>query len=133
RSREESSIHGEAAGASTTTDIDGDGDADLCARGAAGIVCWKADGGAFPERVEGPALSDEAGWDAASRWSTLRMGDLDGDGDADLCARDAGGMRCFLSDGSGFPDEIPGPTLSDEAGWDAPQYFGTIRMADVDG
>jgi MYXO-CTERM domain-containing protein len=133
RSWEESTLHGELADASTTTDIDGDGDADLCARAGAGVRCWRADEGAFVEEIVGPAWSDETGWDAVNRFSTLRMGDIDGDGDADLCGRDATGVQCFASDGLGFPIAIVGPALSDEAGWTDPAYHGSLRMADVDG
>jgi len=132
RSWEESTLHGEVVAASTTTDLDADGDADLCARAASGVRCWRAQDGAFVEEIVGPALADESGWDAPGRYGTLRMGDLDGDGDADLCGRDGTGVRCFLSDGAGFPDEIAGPALADEAGWDDAKYHGTLRMADVD-
>ncbi len=129
RSWEERTLHGEIADASTTTDIDGDGDADLCARDSTGVRCWRAD----DTEVLGPMLSDATGWNAVDRFTTLRMGDIDGDGDADLCARDATGVRCFASDGTGFTSEIAGPALSDENGWTDPAYHGSLRMADVDG
>lgn len=134
RSREESSLHGEATDASTTTDVDGDGRADLCARAAAGFRCHLANDTGFGEANLGPELSDELGWNAPSWFGTLRMGDLDGDGKADLCGRDAAGVQCWRSEGTAFATTpIVGPELSDELGWAAAKHWGTIRMADVDG
>jgi MYXO-CTERM domain-containing protein len=133
RSWEEAVVHGDAYDASTTTDIDGDGTADLCARAAAGIRCVGTTAAGLEEIVAGPELSDQTGWADASNWSTLRMGDLDGDGRADLCARADAGIRCWLSEGDGFSASIQGPPLADDVGWAAPQYAGTLRMADIDG
>lgn len=134
RSWEESAVHGDAYDASTTSDIDGDGDADVCVRTSTGIECALVDGGALVASVAGPTLSDDTGWSDPSNWSTLRMGDLDGDGRADLCARANAGIRCWTSLGDAFEDaSIEGPALADEVGWAAPIYHGTLRMADVDG
>ena len=36
-------------------------------------------------------------------------------------------------DGAGFGDLIEGPAWADDAGWNKPAYFTTVRMADVDG
>ncbi len=134
RSWEEAAIHGEAYDASTTSDIDGDGDADVCVRASTGVACALAEGGALVASVAGPGLSDDTGWADASNWSTLRMGDIDGDGRADLCARANAGIRCWLSEGDAFAAAaIEGPALADEVGWADPAYHGTLRMADVDG
>jgi MYXO-CTERM domain-containing protein len=134
RSWEESAVHGDAYDASPTSDIDGDGDADVCVRTSTGVACALADAGALAASVAGPALSDESGWDDPSNWSTLRMGDLDGDGRADLCARANAGIRCWMSLGDAFDETaIEGPALADDVGWESPAYHGTLRMADVDG
>jgi hypothetical protein len=114
-------------------DIDGDGKADLCARGANGVSCWLSDGVRFGSRLVGPAWTDAGGWDDVSRWSTIRLADVDGDGKADLCARSRGDFRCHLSLGAGFGPAVPGPPLSDAAGWNLPERFSTLRMADLDG
>ncbi|HWB78878.1 MAG TPA: VCBS repeat-containing protein, partial [Nannocystaceae bacterium] len=42
-------------------------------------------------------------------------------------------VQCWPSTGDGFAAPIVGPALSDASGWDAEQYFGTIRLADIDG
>ena len=114
-------------------DLDGDGRDDLCARSAAGVQCWRSNGGAFGERITGPPLSDAAGWNRPDRYLTLRLADVDGDGRADLCGRAADGFACWPSQGDGFgaPRELAG--LADAAGWDDVVRYGTIRMGDVDG
>src|SRR5690606_20889082 len=66
-------------------------------------------------------------------YSTIRTGDLDGDGLADVCARTASGARCWRSNGAEYGDAIDGPGLDDAGDWDRPMYYSTIRMADVDG
>jgi len=134
RSWEESAVHGDAYDASTTSDIDGDGDADVCVRTSTGVECALADAGALVASVAGPPLSDDSGWDDSSNWSTLRMGDLDGDGRADLCARANAGVLCWRSTGAAFDEAaIEGPALADDVGWTSSAYHGTLRMADVDG
>jgi hypothetical protein len=134
RSWEEATVHGDAYDASTTTDIDGDGDADVCVRAPTGVECALADAGVLTTTVPGPALSDDTGWADPSNFTTLRMGDLNADGRADLCARANAGIRCWLSEGDAFTEPaIEGPALADDVGWGAPAYHGTLRMADVDG
>jgi MYXO-CTERM domain-containing protein len=133
RSLEESALAGDIYAASTTTDIDGDGRADVCARAAKGIVCALASADGFAPSLVGPELSDASGWADRTNYATIRMGDLDGDGRADLCARGDGGMRCWLSLGDGFGPAFDGPEWSDATGWGAPEYHGTIRLADFDG
>jgi hypothetical protein len=59
--------------------------------------------------------------------------DVDADRRADLCARTPSGFRCVLSNGTGFGTEISGPAMSDASGWDRPEIYTTLRMADVDG
>ncbi|MEZ4369584.1 MAG: hypothetical protein R3B07_02125 [Polyangiaceae bacterium] len=62
------------------------------------------------------ALSDAAGFDDVTCYGTLRLGDVDGDGKSDVCAREPG-MSCWLATDSGFVERIAGPAWSDEAGW----------------
>lgn len=133
RSFEESAIDGDAYDASTTSDVDGDGSADVCARAGSGIQCSLSSQTAFAAPFAGPALSNASGWDDPANWGTLRMGDLDGDGKADLCARANAGVSCWLSDGKGFSTKIDGPALSDADGWNKPEYYGSLRLADFDG
>ncbi len=114
-------------------DVNGDGRTDVCARDADGVDCWLATGDGFGTRVRGPRWSDASGFDALSVWSTLRLVDVDGDRQDDLCARTPLGFRCALSLGNGFGDELVGPDMSDGSGWSLPSVYTTLRMADVDG
>ena len=112
-------------------DMNGDGKADLCARRADGIACWPFDGERFGLEFVGPALTDGAGWAEAAYYRTIRYADVDGDGRADVCARRADGVRCWLSDGQGFPVELAGPDLSDARGWSSASE--SLMWSDVDG
>lgn len=113
------------------TDINGDGKADICARGATGIRCYLGD--SFTTRIDGPPLSDSDGWNDVKYYSTIRFGDINGDGRADICARGVNGISCWLSLGTGFSSPVQGPQFADSVGWGNPQYYSTIRVADVNG
>jgi MYXO-CTERM domain-containing protein len=114
-------------------DVNGDGKADVCARGAAQIYCSLSDGNGFPTAVDGPALSDASGWNAAEFYSTIQYPDVNGDRMADVCARANAALYCWLSNGQGFPTQIDGPPLSDANAWGGVQYYSTIQYADADG
>lgn len=73
------------------------------------------------------------GWDRPEVYTTLRMADVDGDGRSDVCAREPAGIRCWLSSGRAFDRPVEGPRLSDAEGWNVPERFRSIRLADVDG
>jgi GH25 family lysozyme M1 (1,4-beta-N-acetylmuramidase) len=113
-------------------DIDGDGKVDVCGRAAAGISCFLSDGNGFPTQIDGPAWSDANGWNASQFFTTIQFADIDGNGKADICARDNAGIICQLSDGKGFPTKVIGPPWSSAGGWDDPQYDSTIGFADID-
>ncbi len=114
-------------------DVNGDGKADLCARAAAGTLCWLSDGASFATRVEGPVWSNDAGFGAMRYWSTMRLADVNGDGKADLCIRTSDELRCHFSTGSGFGEPVRVAGLSDASGWDDISNYGTLRTGDVDG
>jgi MYXO-CTERM domain-containing protein len=114
-------------------DVDGDRRADLCARAAAGLRCHLSTGDGFGPAIEGPEWSDASGWGDYANYSTIRFGDLDGDGDRDVCARANAGVRCHPWEGGGFGANLGGPTLSDASGWGSIRFFSTLRFQDVDG
>src|SRR5207237_866370 len=99
-------------------DINGDGKADVCARGSGGISCWVSNGGGFPTAVVGPAWNDGNGWDSPVRYSTIQFPDINGDGKADVCAKDGTHITCHLSDASN---------------WNLPQDYSTIRYPAITG
>ncbi|MBX3247072.1 MAG: VCBS repeat domain-containing M23 family metallopeptidase [Myxococcales bacterium] len=114
-------------------DVNGDGRDDLCAREPDGFRCWLSDGERFGAPFEGPRWANDNGWGVARYYGTIRMGDVDGDGRADVCARAAAGIRCALAGAEGFGETFVGPEWSDASGWGAMQYWSTIRLADVNG
>jgi hypothetical protein len=114
-------------------DLDGDGRADVCVRGAGGVDCWRSLGDHFDALIRGPRWSDAAGWDALAHWSTIRLVDVDGDARVDLCGRDADRFVCVRSSGTSFGETIVGPAMRDADGWNRPEVYTTIRMADVSG
>jgi hypothetical protein len=71
-----------------------------------------------------------------SYWKTIQFPDVNGDGKADVCARNGDGVLCELSNGvdafgaaGSWAD-----TFSNANGWNVDQsYFGTIQYPDIDG
>lgn len=114
-------------------DVDGDGKKDVCARVEAGIECWLSSGEGFPTVVKGPRWTDEDGWSKAAYGSTVRFGDIDGDGRDDVCARGPKGIACARSSGAAFGEEIAGPGWGDAEGWAVERHYTTIQLADVNG
>lgn len=115
------------------TDIDGDFKADLLGRDASGLWFARSTGEAFEEPVLVRGLSDETGWWDHSNYETLRTGDLDADGDRDLCLRADAGYVCYLWNGAVFDEKWLGPVHADSSGWDDHRYYSTFRMADLNG
>lgn len=112
-------------------DVDGDGRADLCGAGPDGFACHLSEGSGFGARRAGPDRT--AAWADLAVFKSLRLGDVDGDGSADVCVREREGVQCWLWSGAGFGRMITGPRLRDEEGWANPARAGTLRLADVDG
>ena len=81
-------------------------------------------------------FSDNTGYNAdPSYWSTLQYADLNGDGLPDVCGRARGGMRCLINWGTQFvASNFATPSqFSDSGGWQDPQYYSTIHLADING
>jgi hypothetical protein len=76
-------------------DLNRDGRADVCGRGASGIVCALSTGTAFEaKRLVLQAFTDTELWDGDRYGSTLTWGGLDGDSRVDLCGRGIDGLWC---------------------------------------
>lgn len=114
-------------------DVNGDGRADVCGRRDAGFRCWLSSGAGFPTEIEGPEYGDDNGWRRVEHYGTIRLGDVNGDGRDDVCARNTERVRCWISDGTGFPTRVEGPAWGNEQGWNAVERWSTILLADVDG
>jgi hypothetical protein len=119
-------------------DVTGDGKDDICARAAAGFRCHLSTGIAFGDAVAGDFFANADGFADPSKFGTIRMADIDGDGKLDACARAAAGVEChrFVDDGQGggsWSAAVAGSPWSDAHGFDKVQYWSTLRFADLDG
>lgn len=92
-------------------DVDGDGRNDVCGRGAQGMLCMLGTGSTAENAgFERPHtwsdtgdFSDAEGWGAGVEYyGSIRLGDINGDGRADVCGRNASGVWCGLSTGQAF-------------------------------
>ncbi len=126
-------------------DVNGDGRADVCARSREGLVCGLSTGAAFARITRWSAGRDFADIDSApwspgwasspSFFSTLRLGDLNGDGRADVCARTKVGIVCALSTGHGFTAATMwlSGAMTDAQGFGASPRSESIQLADING
>ncbi len=114
-------------------DVNGDGRDDLCGRETEGFGCWLSDGTAFTTPFAGPGLSNDRGWDRPWRYGTIRMGDVNGDGRQDMCARARTGVTCWIAGAESFDSQWEGPGWAEDNGWDKLHRWSTIRLADFDG
>jgi len=117
-------------------DVDGDGLADLFVRGPDGAEVHLSTGHSFDREIwQVPDLDDASGWGMSeSRWGSLRLGDLNNDGRADVCGRSEKGIFCALSGPAGFgPLTLVLEELTDAQGWDRPEFGSTLRLGDIDG
>jgi peptidoglycan/xylan/chitin deacetylase (PgdA/CDA1 family) len=106
-------------------DVDGDHRADVCARSPAGVVCARSTGAGFERaRLWLPAMSDRSAFAQADYATSMALGDLDGDGRADVCARAPGGVFCALSTKTSFG------RLSR---WSSEKMQGPLELGDLNG
>lgn len=117
-------------------DVNGDGARDLCVRGAHGLLCGLSNGQEFEAvSVWDDRFTDDIGWlDAHLAWTSLQFADVDGDGSDDVCAKNAWGIVCGVSNGvDEFDSVLWSDEFSNDAGWWFMSRSGTIRFPDVDG
>ncbi|UQA56988.1 FG-GAP-like repeat-containing protein [Polyangium aurulentum] len=122
-------------------DVNGDGYADACVRSVNGVRCaLNSQAGSFdPAQLFTQGFSDAQGWGPPEYGTTLQLGDINGDGRADVCGRGAATIICALANASGTGFEMPYPwgfqkNFSNTEDWNAsPSYYGSIRLADVNG
>lgn len=108
-------------------DVTGDGFGDLCAVTATGLMCAPGLGdGTFGSAIR----IDTAAAPLAIDPQSLTLGDLDGDGVADACGRDAQGVLCARSSAQ-FAAMRFTPQFAD--GDAATQTTSSLRIADANG
>ncbi|CAN5422326.1 hypothetical protein BH09MYX1_BH09MYX1_18650 [soil metagenome] len=133
---------GFAADASSSTvqlaDVNGDGKADVCGRAATGLFCATSNGTtAFVNdhkwsfRAD---FADSGSWaTAAGYYGSIILGDVNGDGLADACGRNANGALCAFSEGASFEQAIAvqPKAFTDALGWKPDAYGTSLRIGDV--
>jgi hypothetical protein len=119
-------------------DVNGDGRADVCGRGGAGIFCVLANtvGSFGAEALWTTEFSDGAGWLGDNYGTTIQLGDINGDGRADVCGRGISAVHCAVSNGAGFINPHPWTfqsEYSDAYGWNFETFAQSMRLGDIDG
>ncbi len=120
-----------------TGDLDGDGADELVARGIGGTQVYRFDRalGQWGQVQIEPILRDADGWDQPQYYETVQLGDVDGDGKAELVARSVSGIIVFRYT-PGTSAEVAtwtqlttsGP-MPDFQGWGSdPKYYSTIQL-----
>jgi len=119
-------------------DVNDDGADDICGRGTAGVYCARSR--PLFNDFEAPALwtaqfATASGWESPEYYKTIRLADINGDGNADICGRGGAGLYCGISVGTEFQkaDELNLGDFSNANGWDQPEYYETIFLADMNG
>ncbi len=124
-------------------DLNGDGAIDVCGRGDGGMYCGLYGGANEPlsqfngvNTLDIPEFSDANGWNTVSRYTTLRLADVNGDSKADVCGRGANGITCVRSSSvlvtSFAAPELWVKNFGDNFGWGANQtHYRTVKPAKV--
>jgi hypothetical protein len=131
-------------------DVNHDGKADLCARQTDGIYCAASTSTASSVSFGSVQLAVAAfansslfysGYETSeSRYGSIRLADVNGDGWLDVCGRE-GGIECAInkaltgSIGFNFPVQYTSDEFVDTGliGWQSNGYGSTIQFGDIDG
>lgn len=119
-------------------DLDGDGDADACVRRADGVWCARNYNGFFAAYTRwSPDFGDDQGWARNYYGPTLQLGDINGDGRADVCGRGRRGVHCaHANPGGGFGSlsmRTANGDFGDDQGYAQASRATSVGLVDVDG
>jgi len=116
-------------------DINKDNRADVCGRGTDGIYCahWTAGVlGNYSRR----STAFVGGYSGIGSYASIRFVDVNKDGFADVCGRNANGIECGLNNGAGqfnAPTQWLSIEFTNALGWSAEDSGGTMMYGDIDG
>jgi RHS repeat-associated protein len=96
---------------------------------------WSNAGSFAPAFLASSDFSDSQSWSLPAYYPSIRLGDVNGDGKADVCGRSSGGVICALNTGSGtFGAATQWEAgMTDAFGWNQAPYTTTLMLADVNG
>ena len=115
-------------------DVNGDGLDDICGRSGTRMYCYLSTGAEFDtSSIRGPDWSDDDGWRFATKYASIQVADINGDGMDDLFGRGEDGIHLAFANGAGFDPELIIDRWKDSSGWDEPDNAFTLRLADIDG
>lgn len=85
-----------------------------------------------------PQWSDSGGWDDPSTYEAIQLANIDGEPGDELIGRSSVGIwvEKVIAGQWRMPGTADGGValpLSDDRGWNAPQYYSTIQAGDVNG
>jgi Polysaccharide deacetylase len=117
-------------------DFDRTGSEGLLVRGWFGLKVYTFDGAQLALRNSSPQFTDGLGW--ALPQHVLSVGDIDGDGIADVCGRDEYGVVCSRITPSGISPAAVWTAAStdftDREGWSGdPAAYSSFTLADIFG
>jgi hypothetical protein len=104
---------------------------DLVARSHAGVVIYRfAAGSGWTRLTQSGPMADSDCFSNGNCWNsdpsyytTIRFGDLDGDGTDELIGRGADGVRAYCWDGQAWTQLATPGDLSDANGFNRPEYY----------
>ncbi len=118
-------------------DVNGDGKADLIARGPKGILVSLSNGNGFQHASLWTAsFSDASGWgNDVSNYGAIHLGDVNGDGMADIIAKANDGVHVLLSNGQNFLEDLVWnhSDFTDHSGSKSPHNNTALQCGDING
>lgn len=102
------------------------------------MACALSNGAGFgPTQWTRNTFGDGDNWQgAASRYRSIRLADVNGDGRADVCGRNVTGVACAFSAGDGTFQTyhyLNNAEYRDDLGWWPDAHGLTLGLADIDG
>lgn len=118
-------------------DVNGDGQAELLGRSSDGLEAYhyNLSSSAWEPYKVLADVSDHWGFNADQYDDTMRYADVDGDGAAEFMIRSSSGLSTYdlnTDSGSWIRKESALLEISDDLGWDQPQYYSTLQFVDLD-